>query len=132
MHEFWENRKLKTERSFRSQSAVKPLYEDAVSRKKQIEKQDSERGMSVKSGLIKKHQGREDLVYGHHLKKQEEVHEIHKEIISKTLEKNQEIVDQRVKSFINSIGDDFRKSLTVLNSHRKDHQKKLKDKLIDN
>jgi hypothetical protein len=34
MHEFWENRKLKTERSFRSQSAVKPLYEDAVSRKK--------------------------------------------------------------------------------------------------
>lgn len=88
--------------------------------------------MSVKSSLLKKHEGREDLVHEQHLKKQEEVHENHKEIISKTLEKNQEIIDERIKSLINNIGDDFRKSMSLLNSNRKSHEKKMKDKLIDN
>jgi hypothetical protein len=41
-------------------------------------------------------------------------------------------MDNKIKNFINSIGDDFRKSQIVLNSNKKSQEKKLKDKLIDN
>ncbi len=40
-------------------------------------------------------------------------------------------MDNKVKNFINSIGDDFRKSQIVLNSNKKSQEIFLKDKLID-
>lgn len=42
----------------------------------------------VKSGLLKRHEGREKLVHEIHEKKKEEVHEAHKEKIQITLSKN--------------------------------------------
>jgi hypothetical protein len=47
------------------------------------------------------------------------------------LQKNNEILDSKIKSIIHNIGEDFRKSGEVLKSQSKAHAKKIKDRKID-
>ena len=62
----------------RTQSAAKPLYWDTVERKKFIEQRNIDYGMQVKAELLRRHAGRELLVYRQVQDKKEEIHIPHK------------------------------------------------------
>jgi hypothetical protein len=131
MQEYWSGKKLNTERSFRSQSAVKPLYGDSVERKYGLYRGESEKGLKVKEKLLQRHEGREDLVHNVHQCKKEELHAPQRQQFSQVLQKGGEILDARITSLVNSIGEDFRKSGEVLKGKEKAAVKRLKDKRID-
>ena len=131
MINYWDQHKMKVQRAQSSQTAVKPLFQNAVERKKSIEQRNNEYGMKVKAELLKKHAGRELLVYRQVQDKQEDIHDVHNEVIERNLEKHDEIMTTRHNKFINSIGTHFDASEGLLKKNQKQQQKKIKDKVYD-
>lgn len=54
-----------------------------------IEQRNNDFGMQVKANLLKRHSGRELLVYRQVQNKQEEIHEIHKDQIIRNLDRHE-------------------------------------------
>lgn len=64
----------------------------------------------MREKFIERHEGREEKVHNVYLKKKEEVLLPQREQFSKVLQQGEDILDKRITSLINSIGDDFRMS----------------------
>ena len=82
MRQFWSQQEAAKLKEQRRQVGVSPLYEAAVRRKKELERQDNERGMMVKREMLKRTTGREIPLHAECHRKQEEVHSPHHQRIS--------------------------------------------------
>lgn len=85
MQDYWCEKEVKNERSFRSQSAVKPLYGESVERKRSLEREEGQKGAQVKAGLLGRHEGRQERVHRLHERRREAVAEPHRQQIGRVL-----------------------------------------------
>jgi hypothetical protein len=77
-----------------SQSAARSLFRESVARKRSIEQRNIDLGMQIKSDILRKHSGREQMVRNE-ISRKLSMNEFHLEQVAKRQDKNKELSTAR-------------------------------------